>query len=158
MKRFLLCMSLFFSWGCLQNLMAEDLDVLVVELKSDISYKFSLNEPPRFSLNNGQMEVVGDVETSFEVSNVRQIYFAPSASVGVSKTEAKSDVTLFYEDNSHVRVEGVQPGSVAYLYAADGKLLGEKTASGNAVEVQLPNEAGIYMLQVNGRTFKVRKR
>jgi len=148
MKRFLLCMSLFFSWGCFQNLMAEELDVLVVELKSDISYKFSLNEPPRFSLNNGRMEVVGDVETSFEVSNVRQIYFAPSASVGVSKNEAKSDV----------RVEGVQPGSVAYLYAADGKLLGEKSASGNAVEVQLPNEAGIYMLQVNGRTFKIRKR
>ncbi|MBP5482548.1 MAG: hypothetical protein J6Y22_12465 [Paludibacteraceae bacterium] len=158
MRRLLLCVSLFLSPVCFQSLLAKGLDMLVVELKSDTSYNFSLNVPPRFMLNDGRLEVEGDLNTSFAVSDVRQVYFAPSAEVGVSKVDGRGDVTISYVDNSRLQVNGVNPDAKVCLYTVDGKLLGEKSASGDVVEVQLPNVAGIYMLQVNGRTFKVRKR
>ena len=82
MKKFFCNVGVFLFFFSFHSF-ATDLNTVVIETKKEKTYRISTGEAPRFFFNNNRLELKGDVETSFDMSEIKSIYFASS---GVTST------------------------------------------------------------------------
>ena len=131
---------------------ATDLNTVVIETKKEKTYRISTGEAPRFFFNNNRLELKGDVETSFDMSEIKSIYFASSDVTSVHPVE--ENLSVIYQDGNSVRIEGIEDGTEVILYSSDGKVLKQVKAECGSMVISLPDFKGLYLLKVENQGYK----
>ena len=151
MKKFFCNVGLFLFFFSSHSF-ATDLNTVVIETKKEKTYRISTGEAPRFFFNNNRLELKGDVETSFDMSEIKSIYFASS---GVTSTHSiEENLSVIYQDGNSVRIEGIEDGTEVILYSSEGKVLKQVKAEYGSIVISLPDFKGLYLLKVENQGYK----
>jgi len=151
MKNFFCNVGLFLFFFSSHSF-ATDLNTVVIETKKEKTYRISTGEAPRFFFNNNRLELKGNVETSFDMSEIKSIYFASS---GVTSTHPiEENLSVIYQDGNSVRIEGIEDGTEVILYSSDGKVLKQVKAEYGSIVISLPDFKGLYLLKVENQGYK----
>lgn len=132
-------------------------NALVVHLKNGASTTVLLDKLPRATFSGDKLMVVGEgLELAFERDDVQRFtYTYADPSVITSPTE-KHDVR-FTSDIAYVA--GLHLGDKVGVYGTDGRMVNMRSvgADGRAVLPIGHLPKGIYVLQINGSSYKFHK-
>ena len=153
-----LCMASALSLLCSLPSLAEEKNALVIHLKDGTSTTVLLDELPVATLSEGRLKVS-----------------SPGLSLELPRTKVSRFVYAYVDPtelNAHkmgmpgsslvdgvLSLSGLQPGAVVCLYFDNGRLLDEVAAPADGrVNISLSAyPSGVYMLQIDGLTYKFTK-
>lgn len=157
-KRLLLFLCIL---SCCTGLFAQDATQrLVVWQKSGEKVYFDLSDEPRTSFKDGLLIINtkdGVLETSFQLSQILR-YTHEGIKTGIS--EVKSNDLIVSQSNDAITLKNVAAGTILRLYDPTGTLLETQTSDGTSpILFSLSGRpTGIYLVNVNDRTYKLSKR
>ena len=130
---------------------------VTVDLTDGTKFSYLLSESPKISYQADSFIVSGSARTAFELSKVDSYHFTDGSLSDVAVL-GSNEVRFTYSDNSHVKVEGLQPKSSVVLYSVAGTAIQEVNATEIGVaELALPQTKGVYILKTNSQTVKLIK-
>ena len=130
---------------------------VTVDLTDGTKFSYLLSESPKISYQADSFIVSGTARTAFEFSKVDSYHFTDGSLSDVAVL-GSNEIRITYSDNSHVKVEGLQPKSAVVLYSVGGSAIQKVNASEDGVaEMELPQAKGVYILKTNSQTVKLLK-
>lgn len=131
-------------------------DVLIVELNNDSTYRFLLDAKPVLTFDNDNLIVDGNINTTYELSSVRNYHFDATTSMAAI---ASNELRLAYLDNRKVFISGLKPQTKVVIYNAAGVLMHTVIVDedGNAI-MRVPSKVGVYVLKTDAKNFKIIKK
>ena len=128
---------------------------MVVEQRNGDKSGFLLADNPMVRYTGGDLVVNGSASTSYALSNVLNYHFSENAESGVDGVG--SDVLRVVGlDEQTLQVQNGKPQSAVSLLNVGGVLLStQQTDADGSVTVALPQQKGVYVLYVGGKSFKL---
>ncbi len=131
---------------------------VTVDLTDGTKFSYLLSESPKISYKADSFIVSGPARAAFELSKVDSYHFTDGTVSDAAVVES-NEIRITYSDNSHVKVEGLQPKSSVVLYSVAGTAIQEVNATEIGVaELALPHTKGVYILKTNSQTVKLIKK
>ena len=131
---------------------------VTVDLTDGTKFSYLLSESPKISYKADSFIVSGPARAAFELSKVDSYHFTDGTVSDAAVVES-NEIRITYSDNSHVKVEGLQPKSSVVLYSVAGTAIQEVNATEIGVaELALPQTKGVYILKTNSQTVKLIKK
>lgn len=128
---------------------------LTVELKTGSKYSFLLADKPVVTFSSGDLVVNGESETSYSIEGVKNFHFTESDATGI-ETISKDAVSIVSLDESTIQVKNIASVSIVTLVNVSGALISSSKAdSEGMVNISLPQAKGVYILSVDGKSFKI---
>lgn len=155
--RMLLAVSLFLFAG--HPLSAEEKTMLVVWAKDSVKVAYALNEKPKISFTDTTLVIsVKDAEVSYPLEDMLRFTYGDASEANILDIHAGE--SLFLLDGNSLLFPSLAVGTTVSLHALDGTLFFTKSVS-TAGYYAFPLSAlssGVYMVNVNGVTYKIVKR
>ena len=130
---------------------------VTVDLTDGTKFSYLLSESPKISYKADSLIVSGTARTAFELSKVDSYHFTDGSLSDVAVL-GSNEIRITYSDNSHVKVEGLQPKSAVVLYSVGGSAIQKVNASEDGVaEMELPQAKGVYILKTGSQNVKLIK-
>ena len=130
---------------------------VTVDLTDGTKFSYLLSESPKISYQADSFIVSGTARTAFEFSKVDSYHFTDGSLSDVAVL-GSNEIRITYSDNSHVKVEGLQPKSAVVLYSVGGSAIQKVNASEDGVaEMELPQAKGVYILKTGSQSVKLIK-
>ncbi|MBR3530459.1 MAG: T9SS type A sorting domain-containing protein [Bacteroidaceae bacterium] len=145
-KIFLAAFAALFSLTCL----ADDYYLNVIANATDSYATASLK---KITFENGNVVVTtsNGASTSYAISSISQMYFS-STSAGIGSISTDSNITW---DGTTLSLNGLQ-GKVQ-VYQPSGALVASESADAERINLSRLSK-GVYVVNVNGQSFKIVKK
>lgn len=131
---------------------------VTVDLTDGTKFSYLLSESPKISYKADSFIVSGPARAAFELSKVDSYHFTDGTVSDAAVVES-NEIRITYSDNSHVKVEGLQPKSSVVLYSVAGTAIQEVNATEIGVaELALPQTKGVYILKTDSQNVKLIKK
>ncbi len=131
---------------------------VTVDLTDGTKFSYLLSESPKISYKADSLIVSGTARTAFELSKVDSYHFTDGTVSDAAVVES-NEIRITYSDNSHVKVEGLQPKSSVVLYSVAGAAIQQVNASEEGMaELELPQAKGVYILKTDSQNVKLIKK
>lgn len=138
---------------------AQEKNALVVQLCNDSMEKYILSEKPMVSFSGENMLVTVDnkVELDIKRSEIERFYFDYIDPDNV-QAMTKNMVSFYHLDGNNIRIIGLQNNTMVSILTIDGKKVSTYHSDESGIlSISLNNQPkGIYIIQFNGRSIKVR--
>jgi len=121
---------------------------------------YDLTIQPNVTFTDDQVVVTTDVADVFYYSLPNMWKFTYQWTPGSGLNNIAADNTMMKYDGSSIVFPALEAGSKISVYAANGMLVMDKTV-GTAGEYAFPLNSlsqGVYMVNVNGKTYKIVKK
>lgn len=145
-----------FALGVACSIMSISADAthVVIELHSGYKYGFLLADKPVISFSGGDLVVNEREETSYAIDAVKNFHFE-QVSHGNTTNVSKTDLRIVSLDNATIQVQNAKPSSNVTLVSSLGQVVSTVVtdAEGSAT-ISLPQAKGIYVISVDGISFK----
>lgn len=156
-RRLLLAVSLVLFAG--HPLSAEEKTMLVVWSKDNTRVAYALEKEPRISFTSTDLIItVQDTEVSYPLEDMLRFTYGDASESNILDMHAGE--SLFLLDGNSLLFPSLAAGTTVSLHALDGAPVFVKTVS-TAGDYAFPLSAlssGVYMVNVNGVTYKIVKR
>ena len=130
---------------------------VTVDLTDGTQFSYLLSESPKISYKADSLIVSGPARAAFELSKVDSYHFTDGTVSDAAVVES-NEIRITYSDNSHVKVEGLQPKSPVVLYSVGGAAIQQVNASEEGMaELELPQAKGVYILKTGSQNVKLIK-
>ena len=153
MKKLLLLLTVLFVAIVAK---ADDM-VLQVLLSDGQMVSINLNEEPRTTYQDGNLVITSTRNTvTYPLEKVRRFTYVSATGIESLKTVGAS----FSNDGETLTFKGLKPHTKIYLYNVAGQLL-KTIDSGDQKQIVISASHmpfGVYVVKVNGGTFKITKR
>lgn len=157
MKAKLLAMLLSFT--CLSAMANEPKTQLVVWAKDGTQVAYALAEKPKVTFTETDLVIKTDVvEVNYSLENMARFTYENDETVSI--TNLQTGKSSFKLDGESLLFPALKANSAVSLYSLNGTLVFNKTV-GTAGEYSFPLSglnAGVYVVTVNGLTYKIVKR
>lgn len=153
-----LCMSSALSLLCSLPSLAEEKTTLVIWTKNNTQVAYVLNEEPKISFTDTDMVVtVQNVEVSYPLSDMLRLTYADDEEMDITDLHTGDSSFLFNGDC--LLFPSLKAGTTVSFYSLDGTLVFAKTVSkqGEYAFSLSDLSSGVYMVNVNGITYKIVK-
>ena len=153
MKKLFLLLIVLFTAAMAK---ADDM-VLQVLLADGQVVSINLNEEPRTTYQDGNLVITSTKNTvSYPLEKVRRFTYVSATGIVSPKTVGAS----FSNDGETLTFKGLKPHTKIYLYNVAGQLLKtiDSGEQGQTVISASHMPVGVYVVKVNGGTFKITKR
>lgn len=139
-------------------LLAEDKNALIILLKDGTSTTVLLDELPVATLSEGRLKV-SSPGLSLELPRTKVARFVYAYVDPTELNAHKMGIPGSSLVDGVLSLSGLQPGAVVCLYFDNGRLLDEVAAPADGrVNISLSAyPSGVYMLQIDGLTYKFTK-
>ena len=131
---------------------------VTVQLVNGSMYSFLLADFPVITYADGDLVVNGDAATSYAISGVQNYHFSDAdetVETGVSET-IKNSLQIIALDKDLIQIKGATAGAKVSLFSAAGvEYKGLSADMDGAAQVELPQAKGVYIINVDGKSFKV---
>lgn len=153
-----LCLASALSLLCLSPSLAEEKNALVIYLKDGTSTTVLLDELPVATFSEGRLKV-SSPGLSLEVPRTKVARFVYAYVDPTELNAHKMGIPGSSLVDGVLSLSGLQPGAVVCLYFNNGRLLDEVAAPADGcVNILLSAyPSGVYMLQIDGLTYKFTK-
>ena len=157
MKQKLLLVLL--SCFCLSAMADEPKTQLVVWAKDGTQVAYALAEKPKVTFTETDLVITANgVEVNYTLENMARFTYEDNSATGI--TNLQTDESSFKLNGESLLFPALKANSTVSLYTLNGTLVFKKTVRQNG-EYAFPLSnlnAGIYMVNVNGLTYKIVKR
>lgn len=152
-------LTMLLSFLCLQTMAEKPKTQLVVWAKDGTRVAYALAEKPKVTFTVSDLVITTNgVEVNYSLDNmVRFTYEANDIS---SITNLQTDESVFKLNGESLLFPTLKANSTIYVYSLNGSLVFKKTVLQDG-EYAFPLSdlnAGVYMVNVNGLTYKIVKR
>ncbi len=158
MKR-IICFALLFC--CLQFVFAEEMTkVLAVWSKDGTKVAYALSEKPKITFANDSLLIATpNVEVRYQLSQMLRFTYEELDITDIVDTKGNS-VNPFVMNDDELLFPAIGKDRYVYIYTADGRTVANRTIkSGTTLSISLANYSnGIYVVNVNGLTYKIMKK
>ena len=132
---------------------------LVVWQKSGEKIYIDMTDEPRTTFENGLLVITSNSPRSnyqFQLSNIlRYTFEGGSTDIG---TIVSRDLTVAQNDEG-VTLKNVPNGTIVRMFDSSGRLLDSRKSDGAPILFSLQSRpAGVYLVNLNDKTFKISKR
>lgn len=136
----------------------EPITKLVIWAKDGTKVAYALAEKPKITFTESELVVnTNNVEVNYDLDKMSRFTYESGSSTGI--TDLKSDGTFRFQDEALV-FPALSANSTISVYSLNGSLVFKKTVQ-TAGEYAFPLSnlnAGVYLVNVNGLTYKIVKR
>ena len=157
MKQKLLLVLL--SCFCLSAMADEPKTQLVVWAKDGTQVAYALAEKPKVTFTETDLVITANgVEVNYTLENMARFTYEDNSATGI--TNLQTDESSFKLNGESLLFPALKANSTVSLYTLNGTLVFKKTVRQNG-EYAFPLSnlnAGVYMVNVNGLTYKIVKR
>jgi len=135
---------------------------LIVKSSSGSTTAISYNDVAKLTFANEIMTVVspaGVVSQSFSLATTSLISFGDVTPNAINELKGNASINLYPTlAKSNLYLQGATEGSNASVYSLTGSKVMQITIKSDIENINVSNlKTGIYMLRVNGQTFKFNK-
>lgn len=131
---------------------------LVVWAKNGTKVAYTLTEKPKVTFTETDLVITSNgIEVHYSLENMLRFTYENSAA---KITDLKTDETAFKLDGESLLFPSLEANSTVSIYAANGILVFKQTVRQTG-EYSFPLSSlntGLYMVNVNGLTYKILKR
>lgn len=132
---------------------------LILSLKDGNEVEFALSDHPKITFSETEIWITcKGIEVSFDLDNFNYYWFYPTPNTGI--IDLPSDESLFSLEGESLLFPSLKANSTVTIYSTNGQLVFQKTVLQDG-EYAFPISAlqtGIYLINVNGSTYKFMKR
>lgn len=157
MKQKLLLVLL--SCFCLSAMADEPKTLLVVWAKDGTQVAYALAEKPKVTFTETDLVITANgVEVNYTLENMARFTYEDNISTAI--TNLQTDESTFKLDGETLLFPALKANSIVSVYSLNGMLVFKKTIHQNG-EYAFPLSnlnTGVYMVNVNGLTYKIVKR
>lgn len=147
------------SCFCLSAMADEPKTQLVVWAKDGTQVAYALAEKPKVTFTETDLVITANgVEVNYKLENMARFTYEDNTSTAI--TNLQTDESTFKLDGESLLFPALKANSTVSVYSLNGTLVFRKTVRQNG-EYAFPLSnlnAGIYMINVNGLTYKILKR
>lgn len=140
-------------------LSAEEKTMLVVWSKDSTKVAYALDEEPKIRFTATDLVIaVQDTEVNYPLEDMLRFTYGDASETNILDIHAEKSIFLL--DGNSLLFPSLGEGATVSLHALDGTLVFTKTVS-TAGDYAFPLSAlssGVYMVNVNGVTYKIVKR
>lgn len=141
-------------FGCVSLANAE-ISHVVVELKSGKEIGFLLNDTLEFTHENGNLVVNNNATTSYVIDSVKKFHFTNGENLSVDN-QFSTNLSIINLDNATLQVKNALPSEKVMLTSINGMtLFNSKTDADGSIILTLPEQKGIYVLNIGNRGIKI---
>lgn len=155
-KELLLSLMLFFSLFAKAE---EPAPHLVVWAKDGTKVAYALAEKPKVTFTETDLVITANgVEVNYNLEKMARFTYEDNTSVAI--TNLQTDESLFKLDGESLLFPALKANSTVSVYSLNGTIVFKKTVRKNG-EYAFPLSnlnAGVYMVNVNGLTYKIVKK
>lgn len=152
-------LSILFLSSCLSAMADEPKTHLVVWAKDGVKVAYALNEKPKVTFTDTDLVITAKgVEVNYTLENMARFTYESSDNTAIH--DLKTDTVSFKLDGESLLFPALSAKSTVSLHALNGILVFSKTVieSGEYSFPLSSLNAGVYLVTVNGLTYKVVKR
>ena len=132
---------------------------LVVWAKDGTQVAYALAEKPKVTITETDLVITANgVEVNYTLENMARFTYEDNTSTSI--TNLQTDESTFKLDGESLLFPALNANSTVSVYSLNGTLVFKKTVRQNG-EYAFPLSnlnAGVYMVNVNGLTYKIVKR
>ena len=132
---------------------------LVVETKDHVKTTYMLSDKPQVTFEGNNLHIVSEkADATYNLLDVLNFTYETQSVTGVSELR-EEPATIDY-NNGELVVSGLKANDAVSIYAMDGKLVQQQTASrGGTFRLSLSSlPQGVYIVKVGNITYKIMKR
>lgn len=151
--------SLLFGFSALSAMASEPLTNLIVWAKDGTKVAYALVEKPKISFTTTDLIVTSnDVKVSYALENLERFTYEKNTVTGI--TDLGTDKTVFKFDGEALLFPSLKAFSTVSIYSTNGEQILEKTVTQDGeYSFSISNlHTGVYMVKVNGLTYKIVKK
>lgn len=156
-KKFLLLITAFFSLSVAAEIVPTDLVVLSKD-GTKVSYK--LGESPKLSFVGDNLVITAnDIEVSYELKQMALITYENTDATNIVNVNGEK-MESFNLDGESLLFPAKDTDVAVKIYTVDGQLtISRNVSKGETLSIPLNDlSRGIYLVYVNGVTYKIMKR
>ena len=133
---------------------------LTVHVKDGSKVTFLLSERPAVTFSDGYLLITSDdADASYPLSDVVKFTFGDVDEENTGIDSLPVDETTFGYDGGAIVVTGLKPGSTAKVYTIGGMMVHSESISDGSWTYPLSSlSSGIYIININGKSFKISKK
>ncbi|MBS7364372.1 MAG: T9SS type A sorting domain-containing protein [Paludibacteraceae bacterium] len=133
------------------------LQYMTIELKNGKKFSFLLKENPVITYQNDRLVINGDESTSYSIDGVKNYYFTEDNQSAVKNASADFQALRIVSlDENTIKVENASVGVVAILFNINGSIVATSATNNEGeVEISLPNQKGVYLLNIGAQSLKL---
>ena len=136
-----------------------DRKFLVVETKDHVKTTYMLSDKPQVTFEGNSLHIVSEkADATYNLLDIQNFTYETQSVTGVSELR-EEPATIDY-NNGELVVSGLKANGAVSIYAMDGKLVQQRTASrGGTFRLSLSSlPHGVYIVKVGNITYKIMKR
>ena len=136
-----------------------DRKFLVVETKDHVKTTYMLSDKPQVTFEGNNLHIVSEkADATYNLLDILNFTYETQSVTGVSELR-EEPATIDY-NNGELVVSGLKANNAVSIYAMDGKLVQQQTASrGGTFRLSLSSlPQGVYIVKVGNITYKIMKR
>lgn len=156
-RKLLLLFAAFFSLSVMADEAPTD---LVVWAKDGTKVSYKLQDSPKITFMDDSLVIsTNSVEVNYELSQMARITYEKTDLTGIVNVNGEK-VNPFNFTGESLLFPASNADVIVKIYTADGKLvLGRNVRKGDSLAVSLGSlNRGVYLVNVNGVTYKIMKR
>lgn len=143
--------------GCLGLLSAKAQTEVFIQLHNSTDQNFTVSDYGKIYFENGYLYISEGTGTpySFEVANIQKMTFSHTVSIEDIIT---ANIKIYPNPaNSYLKIESDNYDNFYQIYSMDGRLvLAGKSSNGESIDISALKK-GLYLINVDGQTFKITK-
>lgn len=147
------------SFSCLSTMADEPKTQLIVWAKDGTQVAYALAEKPKITFTETDLVITAKgVEVNYTLENMTRFTYEGNTSTAI--TNLQTGETSFKLDGESLLFTSLSANSTISLYSLNGTLVFNKTVQ-TVGEYSFPLSGlntGVYMVNVNGLTYKIVKR
>lgn len=155
-KQFFAIVSAMFLMG--QSAVAEERNALIIWAKDGTQVAYALNEEPKVTFTENSMVISSKgIEVDYPLQDMARFTYGNEVNAVI---DLKTDKSPFKLDGESLLFLALRPNSTVSVYSQNGTLVSQKTVrQGGEYVFPIGNLAnGVYVVKVNGVTYKFLKR
>ena len=157
MKKLLLLLLL----GMALPVLADDVaTTLTVHITDGSQVTFLLSERPKVSFSDGCLLITSsEADATYPLSDVLMFTFEETESEATGLSLLPADETSLALEGGAIVVTGLKEGSTAKVYTIGGIMVNSEKVDGGTWTYSLSSlSSGVYIISINGKTFKIAKK
>lgn len=133
---------------------------LIVHTKDGSQVAFLLSERPKVSFSDGYLLITSsEADATYPLSDVLMFTFEEIESEATGLSLLPADETSFALEGGAIVVTGLKEGSTAKVYTIGGIMIHSEKVDGGTWTYSLSSlSSGVYIISINGKTFKIAKK
>ena len=152
-------LALLLSFSCLSKMADEPKTQLVIWAKDGTKVAYALVEKPKVTFTETELVITAkDAEVSYSLENMARFTYEDDSADAI--TNLQTDESSFKLDGESLLFLALKANSTVSVYSLNGTLVFKKSVRQNG-EYAFPLSnlnTGVYMVNVNGLTYKIVKR